>query len=327
MAAFPIWKDKIVTLGSDPSLFRIIDSNTSDVIYVGQAWKRPGSASNTIRINDVAADYLYNKVRSLPTIAQATFTSNDLLNTQILVQEWDENADSWEYVAVIDFDWDWSYDYNFNNSNPVRSFPIDGKIDSRQPIFFSIYDKDSITARRRYKNGTTSNVNIFLEDFDSGTGVFLPNSWSNLVQVEIMTATYKVVTSCAKYALYYINPFGGWDSYLIRGEVKESDNLTRHVRKMLYNNVSIENRGEDNYLTEMEKTYVVNSGVLTDMEAERMPYLLNSDFVFLYDFASGHFIPVIITDSVTEYKTIKSEGLRLINYVMTIKVAQDRISR
>lgn len=325
--ADPIWKDKLVTLANNPGLYRIIEASTLDVVYVGKAWRRPGEANNSVRINDPCADYLYAGIRVFPTISQAEFTSNNLLNTSFIVQEWDDVSEEWGDIDEYVFDWDWSYEYSFLTTSNVRSFPIDGRIDSRQPIFFSIYEDDVIVAKRYFKNGTSSNVSIALDDYDSGVGVFLPKTWTDLVKVEIKSTIYQVVTSCAKYALYYINPYGGWDSYLIRGEVKEADNLTRHNRKTEYVNTNIQNRGEDNYLTEIDKTWVVNSGVLTEQEAKRMPFLLNSNFVYLYDFALESFIPVVITDTITEYKTLKGEGLRMINYVITLRLAQNRIAR
>lgn len=321
--ANPIWKDKLITVNYDGGLYRIIEGSTNDVIFTGRAFLQPGGATIDVVVNDPIADYIAGRTHFLPTINQATFTPNGI-PFEFVFEEYLEFSQTWDELDRAEFDDNWSYDYGYVQG-VSQSFPIDGRIDARQPILYSAYEQTSIVAQRYFKNGTSSNVtcSIGLTPL-SGTGCFLPASWTNLDRVVIGSNTYKVVTDCAKYALYYINPYGGWDSYLIRGEAKEVDNLTRHDRKMVYVNKKIENRGEDNYLTEVDKTFTLNSGALTDDEASRMPYLLNSTYVFLYDFSLGEFLPVVITDSVTEYKTYKNEGRRLINYVITVKLAQDR---
>jgi hypothetical protein len=66
---------------------------------------------------------------------------------------------------------------------------------------------------------------------------------------------------------------------------------------------------------------------LPDDESSRMHHLLNSTNVFLGDLVTGQMIPVILTNTTTEYKTYKGNGGRLVNYTINVTIAQERIRR
>ena len=122
--AVPIWKDKFVNLGTgDSYLFRIILTDTSDVIYSGKAHKRPGETNNQIRINDICADYLVNV---LPTISQAEF-SEITIPVSFKVQT-SSDGSTWTDKETIQFLNDWSYDYDYDPATMGMSFPINGHI-------------------------------------------------------------------------------------------------------------------------------------------------------------------------------------------------------
>ena len=74
MAIAPIWKDYFVTLGMRaviPFRIRVQDQN-GNIIYNGKSHIKPGETNNSIRINDICADYLTN---ALPALNQAEFSA------------------------------------------------------------------------------------------------------------------------------------------------------------------------------------------------------------------------------------------------------------
>ena len=138
---------------------------------------------------------------------------------------------------------------------------------------------------------------------------------------------YQVVTGCAKYALFYVNAFGGWDSFLIEGNDLEDDTLKRFNREVVYDNSNIVHRGVHNYVNEVTKGFTFHSGWLLADQGLRMHHLINSAFVYLYDFANDSLIPVIVTDNTCEYKTFKNQGNRMVDYTIRVELAQNRIRR
>lgn len=341
MAAVPIWKDNFVTLGTGNSiLYRIVLSDTSDVIYTGKAYKRPGEDSIIIRVNDVCADYLENV---LPTLSQAEFTQINLPVT-FLVQS-SSNGTSWTTKKTIQFLNDWSYDYGYNAATMGMSFPINGRIDARMPIVWTGLNVSSVTATIYFKDGTSSVViiavaisNDFNADFNadfsrsvrsagSGTAVFLPDAWDNVDRISVGNSTFKVVTECASYALYYLNAYGGWDSFLVEGNNMEVDSLKRYTREIVYDNRDIQNRGINNYVNEITKGITLHTGWLYGESGLRMHHLINSTDVYLYDIANERMIPVTIPASDCEYRTYHNQGSQLVKYTIQVEVAQNRVRR
>lgn len=336
----PIWKDYFVTLGSSDSYqYRILLSDTDEVIYSGKAHKRPGDDSVKVRINDVCADYFQNV---LPTLSQAEFT--DLtLPLGFDIEVYVNNA--WSFLGSVQFLNDWSYDYNYDASTMGMSFPINGRIDGRMPVVWTGLSVSQVTATIHYKDGTSSSViipvaisNDFNADFNadfarstrvagSGTAVFLPSAWNDVDRITIENSTFKIVTECAKYALYYVNAFGGWDSLLIEGNDLESDSLKRYTREMAYDNRDIQNRGVQNYVNEITKRFTLHTGWMSDAESKMMHHLINSTDVYLYDIAAEQMIPVLITDNAVDYKTYHNQGNQMVNYTIQVEVATNRIRR
>lgn len=338
--AVPIWKDYVVNLGVDTYIdYRVVIQDTGDIIFSGRSFVRPEDTYIYVRINDICADYLENV---LPTLSQAEFSE---LSLPLTFQVFALRNGSWVERASVQFLNDWSYDYGYNPATMGMSFPINGHIDPRMPIVWTGLNVSEVNATIYFTDGTSSQVIIPVEitddfnaDFNadfsrsvrsagSGTAVFFASDWDNVDRVVIGRSTFKVVTECAKYALYYVNAYGGWDCFLIEGNTLEADTLKRFTREMVYDNRDIQNRGVQNYVNEITKGFTFYSGWLLDDQGERMHHLINSTDVYLYDIAKGQMIPVTIPTTSCEYKTYKNQGNKLVNYTIQVQIAQNRIRR
>lgn len=340
MAAVPIWKDHFTTLGTGDSIrYRIILADTSAVIYSGRAYKRPGETNILARINDICADYITNV---LPQLSQAEFTR---ISLPVTFRVQTLSGSTWSTKESVQFTNDWSYDYSYNAATMGMSFPITGNIDIRMPIVWTGLNVSQVNATIYYTDGRYARViipvaisNDFNADFNSdfsksvrsagsGTAVFLPSAWDNVAKVVVGSSTFRVVTDCAKYALYYINAYGGWDSLLIEGNTMEVDNLKRYTREMVYDNRDIQNRGIQNYVNEIDKGFTFHTGWLLHDQGERMHHLINSPDVYLYDIAAGEMIPVIIPMTSCEYRNFSNNGNMLVDYTIQVQIAQNMIRR
>lgn len=336
--ANPIWKDFYVDLGTEESTqFRILVGD--DVIYTGKAFKRPGQSTNQIRINDICADYLENV---FPAIGQTKFTgANQPMSFEIQTL----SDSTWTTLTSVQFNNDWSYDYDYDPATMGMSFPVSNKVDINQWVVFTAYNASTIIATITLADGNSFDVFIpvkisddFNDDFNydfsqsvraaqTGTAVFDLSQWEGIKSLTIGNKVFEVVNTCNRYALYYVNAYGGWDSLLIEGNHSVADNLTRHTRETEYDNRSIQNRGVHNYVNEIVKTMTLHTSWLSDDESSRMHHLLNSTNVYLGDIQTGEMIPVILTDTRTEYKTYKGNGGKLVNYTINVTIAQERTRR
>ena len=340
MAIAPIWKDYFVTLGMRaviPFRIRVQDQN-GNIIYNGKSHIKPGETNNSIRINDICADYLTN---ALPALSQAEFSALSFpLNFVV-----ETFLEYWTIAGQVQFMNDWSYDDSYNPATMGMSFPVNGRIDSRQWLVYTAYNASTITATLTFTDGTTSQVIIpveisadFSDDFNtdfarsaraagSGTAVFDLSAWDNVASVTINGKTWEVVTDCREWVVYYVNAYGGWDSLLIEGNTIETDSLKRHTREMEYDNRDIKNRGTQNYVNEITKSYTLHTSWMSDAESLRMHHLLNSPEVYLFNINTGDMIPVVLNNTTTEFKTYKNNGGRMVNYTIDATLAQDRIRR
>lgn len=319
MALTPIWKDIVVNLIAQSARFRILDHDSSVSIYEGSATAKPGEASAKVRINDICADYLEN---SIPALTDRDFS--DLAWRKFDVQVLNS---TWGTIGSVEFYNDWSYDYGFPGSGDL-SFPINGRVDDRMFIMFSGLEMTSLSASYRRTGGTSTSRSAYTPTPPySGTGVFKANAVANVEKIVIKSRVYYPVGDCYKYALYYVNAYGGWDQFLIEGNDLETDEVARHLNEVEYDNTDIQNRGVNNYVSEITKSWTLHTGLLTDDEASRMHHLLNSNLVYLYNIPTGELIPVTMQTNTCEYKTFKNQGRRMVEYTIQVELAQNRIRR
>lgn len=341
MELHPIWKDYVVSLGSsDETSFSIFVNGNDTAIYHGVAHRRPVAEENTIRINDICADYL---AHALPNIASQGASRNIIAPTFRVTMANPEAGESDIVVDEVRFTNDWSYEFDHDPS--VASAPIDGIIDPRQPLIYSTYNDVSVDAMLTFDDGTTMRLPIalgsgadFNGDFNndfaisvngsaSGSVIIAPSAWEGLESVAIGDVVYKVQDTCARYALYYTNAYGGWDSFAIQSIAKQKDTLTKHTNTKRYDNTHSSNRGKDNYLNEVVPSWELNTHYLTDEQSLRMHHLLGSTCVYLYDMERDEMWPVTITDKSVSYLTAKNNGRQFPSYTINVELARTRIRR
>lgn len=340
----PIWRDYNVTLGYGTyfDYTIIVDGVTA---FAGRAYSHSGEAEYvSIKVNDIVADYLQ---RTIPTFY------DEILPVTIYGATAKVKVGSTE-LAEETFFADWSYDRNYQQARDGLCFPIDGWISNNQHLLYSdLGSVDDITMHLTYQgphpdfqpwtapgHGSFNSDFLIMADSEDitldGDGtegqprVFPIHLWdySDLAEVYIGGYTWKVWPGCCRYVLHYINAFGGWDSFLIRGNFKQTDSVKRYNHKIPYNNRwDDQERGTDTYVAELTPKYVLHSGMLTENQASRMHHLLNSCCVYLEDMQEDKVLPVVLTNSSTEHKTWDNQGHRLIEYTIEAELAQERIRR
>lgn len=338
----PIWKDKVVALGSaDYADYEVrLDSSSGEAVFSGRAYKRPGDASPVARINDICAPYMD------PDIAASTVydgTGGKFVNTFIRtfsVVYYTSGA--WTEAEAVTFIWDWSYDYDYTiPSNGKITDPVRLVLDQRQALIQSI--TESIANENKVyivrTDGTTAQATLI---GGNGPGYYVESladtDHTGIVRtVRIGTGpTFAVEQGCGpRWCLYYLNAYGGWDSILLTGKALRTDALTRHNLITGYDNSVRSARGSRDYAVEYDADWEMHTDWLTEDEASRMHHVLNTPIAYLQDLGTvvtGSYPkldlrPVVLTNTDTPYKTRKTEGAVLIQYTIPLRVAQQFVRR
>ena len=331
-----IWKDYEVTLGTSDYVDYTIRTSTSatDTIYSGRAFKKPNEANVKVIINDICADYMGQQLPNLAPLNSGIQACDTYIKTFYVY------AGSTQKAAV-EFLYDYSYDYDLADGAFPYSMadPIDGILDFRMPL---VRTMRMGTATMHYYNTIHSFNDDFNDDFQnlndvstslSGLGNFvLKADVDNLgksvtIQESSGWTHYRFEETCAKYALYYVNELGGWDSLVMRGGFKRTDKYKRYQMKRSYNNAVSTNRGTVDYANEVSIDYELRTAWLTDEQAGRMHHLLGSNMVYMYDLDTDMVYPVNIVDKSCEYKTYKNNGCKMVQYAIGVEIAKDQTRR
>lgn len=314
MALAPIWKDRIVTLaaGADSADFEIrLNSDSGDLIYAGRAYRRPGAADVTARINDVCADYL-------DTLHPRSFAPAVLAVTFVTVV-------GGSAVDTVTFFDDWSYDPDFDPAADPLADPINGELDPRQTLYFGVLSGATINATVTLDDGTTSTETLTVTD---GVASLDLSGFAGPVFVVIGGVNYTVRREdCARYAAVYLNAHGGWDSLLLDGYDTRRDSLTRHTSQTEYDNADPTARGRRDYAIEVTPGWTLRTRLLTDEQSARMHNLLNSPDIYLLDLSSGDCIPIVLTDAEYDRQSFRGNGRRPNQYTFNAQLAQERFRR
>ena len=190
-------------------------------------------------------------------------------------------------LETYKFLWDWSYQ-DWNGGSQSMSSPINGHYNGSMIVFSS-----SVSS-----GGYVGNV------------------------VSFPGGNY-----CGTMALYYQGAAGGWNSFLIEGNVKRTDKLTRYNISRRVKNTSIDFENTT-YSMDVDPTYEVYTGWLTDAQADNLAEnLLKSPRVYAHDLVTGAIFPVVITDVSIQHKTYKTNSHKPVNYVISLKASQTKIRR
>lgn len=311
----PIWKDYPVSLGADAVVEFQVKSDGNAVIYRGKSYKRPGDTQNAILLNRIAADYL---AQSLPDLSANGFNAAPIAET-FSVDKVVNGVIS--FVMAEQFVFDWSYT---NRLSIDAAAPIDGVLDPRLPMLFTSYAfNSSYTLTLTKSDGSTQQVT----PTGNGAGTLVFRLPADVVSASIRGFVYEVRKSCASYALIYVNAFGGWDSLSLADAELLTDSYNRSQYRKAYDTADLSARGTTDYLNEITRSWQLYTNYLTDEQSKRMYHLFGSNDVYLYDLVAAQAMPVVLTDKSHNYKTFQNQGRKLVNYSLTVQLAQERIRR
>lgn len=229
--------------------------------------------------------------------------------------------------GTYNFNCDWSGINLSQTSNIPLNEPINGHGNPNMKLIFSVYKSNSDT---NWKMTTTTATSSFDTTFGNPTydlSYYIPNVLSTAKTVTFKKGYTSLFTYdqtyCGNGAIYYRNRWGGWDSFLIEGNVYKSDSY----EKEQFTSSNVLNTDQFSWDKRTNKikissTYEVHTGWLTDEESERLVFhLMSSPDVYFQPFENNilnSVYAVNITNSTAEYKKFRN-GRKLNNYTISLE--------
>lgn len=331
----PIWKDTYVEISSTEQITEYYITiqyfrQEETLIYNGRAfgYRRTGTTYNyvaEIYLNPIVKDYLNTKVdipkSSVPfDKSQAIVRVYNSMNDTIIGEE---------YVFVDDYSYeDIGYEYgilclNRPIKNNVANVPL--------PVSFYDYTNDPneiIYCKCKLRDEEGKHIATYNELYSYFKYVCLFNGvlgknnfyWIGEDGIEEFLIQYTIDDCKSNYAYYYKNALGGYDVLCVSGKMVQVDNLERKT-------IEVYKDGKQNFENVITRTYSTFTGFLTEEQSLLMHHLLNSTEVYLYDIQEGTYVPVVLTNTTTEYKTKQNQNKKMISYNITCEEATKKYRR
>ena len=316
---YPTWKDVFVPIprtSDDESSITysvsVMNNETGEyeVVYRGNAVFTDKDPD--INITEIVRDYVEDNIA---ISGEASYTQKiDLTKVMLNTGEEDDNL-----VASLYYYYDYSFDKDFKLT---RNMPILNYFDVRQNIFLSFLNLSGETNIIRISAGGR----LLRLRFDT-PGIFhhkLAHYDGNIiVNAPDKSVTLTSKNTCAKYAIYYLNPLGGWDQLLIEGKVVKTIKLENKSYKRNFDNNTNEFENK-HYLKNLTTSYKLTTGYLTDAQAKLMPNLIETTKAYLYELDTNNYIPVLINTTSVDIKTYRNQGRKLFTYTIEVQESQNK---
>lgn len=316
---YPTWQDVFVAIprtSEDESNITYSvsvmnnETNTLEVVYRGNAVFTEEEPE--INITEIVRDYVEDNIN---IYGDAGITQKSDL-TKVMLNTDEEGAN---LVASLYYYYDYSFykDFKF-----TRNMPILNHFDTRQDIFLSFLNLSGET-----NNITISTGGRLLRLTLDTPGIFHHKRAYRDGPVIINAPDKRTVltskNTCAKYAIYYLNPLGGWDQLLIEGKVVKTIKLDNKTFKRNFDNNTNDFQNK-HYLKNLTTSYKFTTGYLTDEQAKLMPNLIETTNAYLCELDTNTYIPVLINNNSVDIKTYRNQGRKLFTYTINVEESQNK---
>lgn len=217
---------------------------------------------------------------------------------------------------------DWSGVNEVYDRTVTLNDPINGKGCPGMIIPFCIcsdYGSSFSVDEGRPTGTVTHTLGVPQDHFSYAAAVFAAAGDVSLKDGDGNILTSYDMTHCGQGYLLYRNRYGGWDSFLVEGNIYSYDGYERldavypSSKRKVTDRITIRTR------------YEINTGWMNDEESGRLVYhLLSSPTVGLDIFGSpSGMIPVTVTVTQAEYKKFRN-GRKMVSYTITLEENKDK---
>lgn len=289
MQYYSIWEDAYyITSGYTDYIYNLYDENTT-LIYTGRAVAKPGNGACEINISRIVQNYLNSKLPNSafngPDFNTGQVFEPDAVHTFTLTDEKGTELEQYKFINC----WDYKTPFSFFATSSMN-YPLSKPANNHKTV--GMYDFASVFTKNERKVRTT---------ISNASG-----------------------DTCGFGALYYSNSIGGYDAFLIEGNITKKDTYDRYT---------IENRWQTNTLypgtrtlvNTIDESWTLNTHLLTDSEAKVLAEnLYGSNNIYFHSFADDTITPVIITDTSVDYKNWRNQKRKRFYLTINIKSTQPK---
>lgn len=324
----PAWKDYIVPLNLTLEDYTDIYYDVyvaNKLVFKGHSYSAD-ETTPSVNISDIVRNYIAPNFKfDGPTIQTTQFTNVKLFT----------NVQNTDNIQSLIADLDYYYDYSFDEAHTydtIRNAPILDILDPRQYLIYSILvtDTDPHDIHIYHITSPQQDTQHWVIHEQPGTHYIRSSVYGERMTVTYDNTndlSYKVVNTCSRYCLYYLNPFGGWDSLIFDGHNIDNYNYEILTKKNKFYNVNPLDYETKQYLKNITKSYKLTTRYLTDEQSSRMPYLLSSTNAYLHDLVTDRITPVLINNKSTNIKTFRNMGHKLYTYTIEVTESQNTFTR
>lgn len=291
----PVWRNTYyTTTASSASYYITLDG---EKIFSGKAVKYPGAENLQINLDKICRNYLESDIAELLTSMPGSTTSLSQPDSQRVFKLYVSGTNVNDYRFYQDYSY--TTDKAVTGSSINVSAPINGH-----------YFPGMLKVRTlRTSNSTTTSVTTQgSASSSSGLG-------------------YTTQVKCARYVLYYLNSYGGWDAFVIEGSGIKKDAMSSYQTDQVYDNKTLQFE-LNKYVNEIKTSYELNTGYLTDGQSDNLAKnLIGSVKVYLQDTIEGWVRPVVIDDKNVTYQTYQTNGRKLCQFKITVTESQSRLRK
>ena len=321
----PIWQGVQKTLRNTPGYedFTVRTETPDALIFSGRATNRPGETSVVVELFDVLAPHLRQTripVHDVYLYEETALIVPSTISRRFLL----EYGNTSEPIDVCG-------NYDYGKSALVR--PVSREIPSGAPIVASlpycptgtIYLKKGATTKASIYNSANQALSVLFQTTDGfDDGDELTIQWPG----GTTSGPFKLVGDCsAKWVLYYVNAGGGWDALPIRGMVRRTDEFTRETTE----NFRRLNQPDvpDRRICRIDAgaTWELHTGLLTDEESEIFSVNVPGTpmaILFSREAAGDEYAVSVADTSIAHALTVETNGRRPVDYVINVKLDQER---
>ena len=322
---YPIWANKVVRIETQENSVNYNINHKNETIYAGKAYVMPNTEYVEIDISKICSSYLNSTLENSIDAPQVYNAQDGVGLFSLYVNE--ELHSTYLFYNSYSYKVNPPYTQDGDESYIVLSEPIRKVYDSRQYIVYSFFNVlntssyyfDFYFHKNQYTHSTVSSTLNGRTQYT--TMATVPDGFDT---VQFFQEYIPIKDTCCKYCLYYQNALGGWDSFLINGNDKQTDKITSYKTIKAVDNTT-RKFGTKKYLNMITSTYKLYTDWLTDDEASRMYHLLESTEVYMHNLEEDTIIPVNITNTNCEYKTFTNNGKNKFYYEIDVEFAQHKI--
>ena len=325
MEIYPIWANNTVRIETQTNSVDYCVKLNNEIIYAGKAYVMPSKEYIEIDISKICSSYLDSTMENSIDSPKDFNAQNGVRYFVLWVN--DEQHSAYLYYNSYSYTRKELYTDIYGDNYMILSDPIRKEFDSRQYVVSSFFNATQVGSYRfdfYFHKGqfTHESISDTLVGRTSYTTMSrIPNEFDT---VQIFGDNIPIKKTCARYCLYYQNALGGWDSFLINGNDKQTDKITSYKYIKAVDNTTSK-FGTKKYMNVISPTYKLYTDWLNDDEASRMHHLLESTEVYMHDLENDKIIPVNISNTNCEYKTFSNNGKKKFYYVIDVESAQNKI--